>query len=227
MRKHLAKHTRTLGAHSPHIEPLVGLGAQDCRNAAESIEQCPCGGDGDARHCSQDCLGGWVTNGRFGALRVQRSLCRGFVALTPNREPVKPAGAITLMIAADECNAEVDRGETGASNRVRMERPAIEICALDEKVRERARVTELPDLRPEVPLRDGAVEVENALPLDDRVHSDEVVAGDEGRAFDDSAKILEQQRDAALLLMHIGNDGYYCHHKASVPYLSHSRRECE
>jgi len=55
-----------------------------------------------------------------------------------------------------------------------MERPAIDIAALDEQVGERAGGTELAVLRPQAALQDGGMEVEHSFPLDERVGVDRV-----------------------------------------------------
>jgi hypothetical protein len=58
-----------------------------------------------------------------------------------------------------------------------VERPAVEIAALDEEVGRGTRCAQLAELRSEATLEDSGMEVEDALPLNERIRANGVIAG--------------------------------------------------
>jgi hypothetical protein len=102
---------------------------------------------------------------------------------------MEPERRVSLVARAQQRDPLVDRREAGSANRVRRQRPPVDVRARDEQVRERAGGAQARELRPEVALRDRRVEVEDALALDERAGADGVVAGRQARRLDDRAEL--------------------------------------
>jgi len=65
------------------------------------------------------------------ACRTYTGRSRRFDALAANGQPVQPQGRVPLVVAPQERDPLVDRREAGAAHGVRVQRPAVEVGALD------------------------------------------------------------------------------------------------
>lgn len=119
---------------------------------------------------------------------------------------MEPESRVSLVVSAQQRDAQVDRGQTHASDCIRRQRAAVEIASLDQQVRERGSSAELGELSPEMALDYRGVKIEYLFSLHDCVVADGVVARSQRRELDLGAQVLEESRDAALLLVDIDDD---------------------
>jgi hypothetical protein len=206
MAERLSEQSRPLWSDAGHCQPLLRLRAKDARDRPEVLEQGSRCGHRDARHGGQQGFGGRIADCRLAALSVEGPLGRRFGALAADCKAVQPPGAVALVVTPKKRDAKIDHGEAHTSNRVRVDRAAVEVRSLHEQVGEWARASQLSDLAPQMAFRDRAVEVEDAFTLHDRVGSHEVIPSGQWSLFDDRSKLLEENRDPTSLLVHVDDD---------------------
>ena len=104
-----------------------------------------------------------------------------------------------------DSDSELAHRQHGSARRGRLQRSGVEIDALDEQVRPPRRPTEPPDLRPEATFDDRGMQIEDALPLDER--QPRFVVG-EGQApdFGHDVELVQRTNDATLPFMDIDDD---------------------
>jgi hypothetical protein len=208
--------SRSLESDAGDREPFFWLRAEDACDASEAFEQGSRCRYRDARHRGQHGLGGRIADAGLRSLGISGPDGRQFDALTADRQAVQPSGAVALVVAPKECDAEINDCKTNSSNRVGVDGSAIEVGSLNEQVRISAPATQLPDLAPQMSLCDGAVEVEDTFALDDGVGADEVIPCGQRGSFDQRPEFLEKRRDTAAFLMNIDDDSRLSGHRSSV-----------
>jgi hypothetical protein len=84
--------------------------------------------------------------------------------------------------------------------------PAIEIAALDQEVGRDALGPQLPELRPEAPLDDRAVQIQHGLALDQRAETHAVVARRQRSDLHLRPQRFERPGNPAVALVDINDD---------------------
>ena len=180
--------SRPSRANAPDLPPLSRLGRDDGREAAEMLEQRPCRDGGDPRNCRKRCFSSRRSRRRLRPLGVRWPVPRG-PRLTTLRKIVQPACRVIGLGRSDQPYAEIQDRQARSSNRLRRQRPIVEIFSFDEQVRNPRAAPEATKLAPEGALGDGSVQAPHRLPLDDATAADVVVA---------DAQTLDLHRQAPL-----------------------------
>lgn len=202
----LSKQSSPLGSDAGNRHPFLWSGSQHPGEASESSEKGPCGDGRQARHGREHGLSGFAAGGLLRLLRVGGFLRRCPRTLTAGREPVQPERRVSLALAPEEWDSEVDHGQTGSSDRIGVQRTTIDVAALDEQIWKGTRRSQLSYLRPKSALDDRGVEVEDSFALDNRVRTHHVVAGWEACDLDRGAELRQEIGYAAALLLPVGDD---------------------
>ena len=178
----LGQRSCSVWSDTADLEPGIGAGLEHRSHAAEVVEErTGRRGRNSGRRCEQ-CFRRFSAKPRGRPLCVRGPAGSAFGPLTANRETVDPACGISLVVTSDQRHAQVDGCKADASDRIRRKWTAVDIRALDQQIRGRARRAELAELSPEAPLRHRDVQVEHTLALDERVVTDRVIAGRQRRA---------------------------------------------
>jgi hypothetical protein len=123
---------------------------------------------------------------------------------------LRPLAAFDAIVASQQDDAEVARGEPNAFQSNRGNGPRRDVCSLDEEVwpGDGAKLTELP---PKPSLDERRVKVEDRLPLDDRPGPDNVVTNWQAPPDDSDPILLQPSRETRRDLADIGD---HYHHMA-------------
>jgi hypothetical protein len=176
---------------------LIGRRIEHTAHGPEAGEERAGAHDRDARHRGERRLG---DGGRVSGLRtlgVRGSSRRGAGPLASDGQTVEPSGRVVAALGPQQDDPQFGGREARAAHGIRVQRASVEPHPLDEEVGNRAGGLQRPELRPEPPLQNGCVKIEDALPLDDAASADVVVAGGEARDLDDCPEPLERSRQAA------------------------------
>ena len=125
--KSLDERAGSLAADSRHTAELFLAGNDHLLDAAEAGKQRSGSVRGDSGHRSEHRLGCLSKVGRLRPRRVQWLVRRCLDALATNGESMEPASRVSLVIASEQRDSEVDHRETDATNRVRMEGAAVDV----------------------------------------------------------------------------------------------------
>jgi hypothetical protein len=107
--------------------------------------------------------------------------------------------------------------EERPTNRIRGERPIVEIHALDEEIRQTSTPSKETELSPEAPSDEIEVQTADGLALDDRATTNGVVADAEPSQHDFHSEPGEQSGNAAIRLAHIRHNTHTSLSVASDP----------
>ena len=136
----------------------------------------------------------------------------------------EPQSGVLDVGRSDDVDSLLLNGEAHASDRVRVDRAAVEVMAFDQEKRAGARAAKRPHLPPEPPRQERAVQVEDALPLDEHAAGHAVVARGERARLDLDAESGQPPRHAARRLVNIDENGQTFPHE--VRACPTKRRSC-
>ena len=181
-------------------EPVLGTGIDDVPDRFEPFEERSCADRRDAGHGGEHRLVRVVPRR---ALRIVR--CGTPTATTPCAEDLEPGRRVLRTRASNDVDAELADGEQRAADGGGLQRPRVQVVALDEEIWRRVRLTKPSDLWPEPTPDDREVQVAHALPLDQRMPNG-VVAGPQPANFDLQAQLVQRSTKATLPLVDVHDD---------------------
>ena len=171
------------------------------------MEKRASGDRGDSRDRFQSRLGSQWTGCALGAPRVRCSVTRSS-ALSPRAEQTKPECRVGRRARADKRHAQICHRKDRRTNRVRAQRPVVELSSLEQEVRKPSSSPQDSELAPEAACNEIEVQAADRFALDQRTPPDAVISDAKRLHREVEPELNEQRGHSAVLFACVGHDSH-------------------